>query len=100
MADPIQITQSPSGEPLTKEEKAILYGEPQQVATEPAQTTETDIFQQQKKTIETLTDVLEKQGEAQSDVVYVQPQAPAQAAPKNYVLYIVLGIAAYLIFKK
>lgn len=68
------------------------------MADEPEQTTETDIFQQQKKTIETLTDVLEKQGEAQGDVVYVQPP-PAEAAPKNYVLYIVLAGIAYLILR-
>jgi hypothetical protein len=66
-----------------------------------SEATETDIFQQQKKTIDTLIDVLAKQGTGQPQIIYTQPAAeePKQAAP-NYILYIVLGIVAIiLIFK-
>jgi hypothetical protein len=63
--------------------------------------TETDIFQQQKKTIDTLIDVLAKQGTGQPQIVYTQPAAEEskQAAP-NYVLYIVLGIVGIILLFK
>ncbi len=59
--------------------------------------TETDIFQQQKKTIDTLIEVLEKQGGEQQPV-YVSPPAPT-AKPPNYLLYIGLAIGAFILFK-
>lgn len=62
------------------------------------ETTETDIFQQQKKTIDTLIDVLEKQGGPQVQPVYVSPPAPT-AKPPNYILYIGLAIGAIILFK-
>jgi len=61
--------------------------------TEP---TQTDIFQQQKKTIDTLVDVLAKEGVSRpQQVVYSTPAAPA-AKPTNYILY--AGIAVVIIF--
>ncbi len=60
--------------------------------------TETDIFQQQKKTIDTLVNVLQEQTQQVTQPVYVSP-APAQSTP-NYVLYIGLAIAAMFFFKK
>ena len=62
-----------------------------------AEPTETDIFQQQKKTIDTLIQVLEKQGGPQQPV-YVSPPAPA-AKPPNYLLYAGLAIGAIILFK-
>ncbi len=63
------------------------------------ETTETDIFQQQKKTIDTLIEVLERQGGQQAQPVYLS--APAQPAkPTNYLLYAGLAIAAIILFKK
>ncbi len=63
------------------------------------ETTETDIFQQQKKTIDTLIEVLEKQGGQQVQPVYVSPPAPA-AKPPNYLMYAGLVLGAIILFKK
>lgn len=63
------------------------------------QATETDIFQQQKKTIDTLIDVLERQGGQPVQPVYVSPPAPA-AKPPNYLLYAGLAIGAIFLFKR
>ena len=61
--------------------------------------TETDIFQQQKKTIDTLIDVLERQGAMQTQPVYVtQTAEPAKKSP-NYILYVGLAVAAFVLFK-
>ena len=60
--------------------------------------TETDIFQQQKKTIDTLVDVLSQQSAQQQQPVYVTPQQ--QEKSPNYVLYIGLAIAAMFFLKK
>ena len=64
--------------------------------------TETDIFQQQKKTIDTLVQVLAEQGVAQPQlppqVVYGAPAEPAKAAP-NYLIYLAVGVLAILFFK-
>jgi len=62
------------------------------------QATETDIFQQQKKTIDTLIEVLERREGQLAQPVYVSPPAPA-AKPPNYLLYIGLAIAAFFLFK-
>lgn len=62
------------------------------------QATETDIFQQQKKTIDTLIEVLDRQGGQPAQPVYLaSPEPPAK--PPNYLLYIGLAIAAFILFK-
>ena len=63
--------------------------------------TQTDIFQQQKKTIDTLVQVLAEQGVAQPpQVVYAAaPAEPAKKAP-NYLIYLAVGVLAILLFKK
>ena len=61
--------------------------------------TETDIFQQQKKTIDTLINVLEQQG-GPAQPVYVSPPAPPAAKPTNYLLYAGLALGAIIFFKK
>lgn len=65
--------------------------------------TETDIFQQQKKTIDTLVQVLAEQGVAQPQlppqVVYAAAAEPAKEAP-NYLTYLAVGVLAILFFKK
>ena len=55
---------------------------------------QTDEFYSREQVIKTLTDVLEQQ---ERQTVYVQP-APAITSP-NYVLYIGLAIAAFILFK-
>ncbi len=65
-----------------------------------AEATETDIFEQQKKTIDTLINVLDKQGSAQpQQIVYSQPAAAEPtASPPNYMLYVAAaGIVVVLI---
>lgn len=65
--------------------------------TEP---TQTDIFQQQKKTIDTLVQVLAEQGVGQpQQVVYAAAAEPAAKAP-NYLIYLAVGVLAILLFKK
>ena len=62
--------------------------------------TKTDIFQQQKKTIDTLVNILAEQGVAQpQQVVYAAPAEPAKKAP-NYLIYLAVGVLAILLFKK
>lgn len=64
--------------------------------TEP---TQTDIFQQQKKTIDTLVDVLEREGVARpQQIVYATP-AP-QARPTNYLLYITIAAVGIIFILK
>ncbi len=60
--------------------------------------TATDIFQQQKKTIDTLVNVLDRQVSAQLQPVYVS--GPAQAKPINYLLYAGIAIFAFMFLKK
>ena len=65
--------------------------------TEP---TQTDIFQQQKKTIDTLVDVLERQGVGQpQQIIYATPAEPVKKSP-NYLLYIGIGLAAFVLLGK
>jgi len=65
--------------------------------TEP---TQTDIFQQQKKTIDTLVGILAEQGIGQpQQVVYAAPAAEPAKAP-NYLIYLAVGVVAILLFKK
>lgn len=70
---------------------------------EQLEVTETDIFQQQKKTIDTLVQVLAGQGVAQPQpppqVVYAAAAEPAKKAP-NYLIYLAVGVLAILLFKK
>jgi len=63
--------------------------------------TETDIFQQQKKTIDTLINVLEQQGGGPAgQPVYVsQPQAQQEKTP-NYILWAAIGLVAFMLLKK
>lgn len=55
---------------------------------------QTDEFYSREQVIKTLADVLEQQ---ESQTVYVQP-APG-VKPTNYVLYIGLAIAGFILFK-
>lgn len=63
--------------------------------------TKTDIFQQQKQTIDTLVNVLERQGAQSPQIIYAQQPEPKveQKAP-NYLLYAALAIGAILLLKK
>jgi len=62
--------------------------------------TDTDIFQQQKKTIDTLIDVLDRTGTGgQPQTVYVQPAEPVKPAP-NYVMIGAIAILAIMLFTK
>jgi len=70
------------------------------MAEEENQTTETDIFQQQKKTIDTLIDVLAKQGGPGAQPVFLQPAAEPQTKSPNYLLYIAIGAVGLLLFTK
>ncbi len=61
--------------------------------------TKTDIYMQQKKTIDTLIDVLEKQGGGQpQQIVYATP-SQSKKTP-NYLLYAAAGLAAIILFRK
>jgi len=60
--------------------------------------TETDIFQQNREMIKTLTDVLERQGSQPGQVVYAAPQE--QKPAPNYVLYAALVVIGYLLLRK
>ena len=63
--------------------------------------TKTDIFMQQKKTIETLQDVLSKQGAGQpQQIVYASPaEQPAEKSP-NYLLYAAIAVVAIILLRK
>ncbi len=63
--------------------------------TTETEATETDIFQQQKQTIELLYDVLQRQQSEGGQPTYVTPIQQTKAAP-NYILYI--GIGAVLVW--
>lgn len=66
--------------------------------TEP---TQTDIFQQQKKTIDTLIDVLQKQKTTQpQQVIYAQTAQPEKKKTPNYLLYIAIGIVIIYLARK
>ena len=61
--------------------------------------TETDIFQQQKKTVELLQDVLLKKSANQGQPVYVTQQSPP-AAKKNYTMWLMGAAVFYFLFVK
>ena len=63
-------------------------------------TTNTDIFQQQKKTIDTLIEVLDRRGSQQAETVYVRSQPVIEKKSPNYLLYGGLALAALFMFKK
>lgn len=64
--------------------------------------TETDIFKGQEETAKLLYDVIrqqQKQQPAATQPTYItRVEQPAKAAP-NYLLYIAIGIGAFLIFR-
>ena len=60
--------------------------------------TETDIFQQQKKTIDLLYDVLQRQQTDTTQPTYVTPIQQTKPAP-NYILYIAIGGLAIWLLK-
>lgn len=63
--------------------------------------TATDIHKQQVKTIDTLIDVLEKQGAAQApQIIYAKQPEQVEKKPPNYLMYIGLAIVGILLFKK
>ncbi len=62
--------------------------------------TETDIFMQQKKVIDTLVNEFARQSQAQTQPVYVSPPAPPAQKSPNYILYAGLAIVAIFLFKK
>lgn len=62
--------------------------------------TKTDVFQQQKQTIDTLIDVLERQGSSQSPQVIYSPQVKKQQKPAtNYVLIAAVIAGLWLLTK-
>ena len=67
--------------------------------TDKTEPTQTDIFKQQEKTIDLLYDVLQSKTISQPQTVYAAP-APAAKPQTNYVLYIGLGLLAYLALRK
>lgn len=65
--------------------------------TEP---TQTDIFQQQKKTIDTLVEVLQRQGSEQpQQIIYASPAEPPEKPAPNYLLWIGIAIVIFVLFK-
>ncbi len=66
--------------------------------TNGTEATETDIFQQQKKTIDLLYDVLQRQQSEPTQPTYVTPIQQTKPAP-NYVLYIAIGALAIWLLK-
>ncbi len=60
--------------------------------------TETDIFQQQKKTIDLLYDVLQRQQTETAQPTYITPIQQTKPAP-NYILYIGIGALAIWFLK-
>ncbi len=60
--------------------------------TDTATATETDIFQQQKKTIELLQDAIAKRQQQGAQTVYVQQQKPPAGKPNNYLMYAGIGL--------
>lgn len=66
--------------------------------TEP---TQTDIFQQQAKTIDTLYEVLQKQASAQpQQIIYASPTEPAEKPAPNYLLWIGIAVVVLTFFKR
>lgn len=66
--------------------------------TNGTEATETDIFQQQKKTIDLLYDVLQRQQSGTTQPTYVTPIQQTKPTP-NYVLWIAIGVGAFWLLK-
>lgn len=66
--------------------------------TTETEATETDIFQQQKQTIDLLYDVLQRQQSETAAPTYVTPIQQTKASP-NYILYIGIGAAVIWFLK-
>jgi hypothetical protein len=64
-------------------------------AAEGTEQSKTDEYYAREKVIETLTNVLQRQ---RTEPVYIEPQV--QTKPTNYVMYIGVGIAAFLLLRK
>ena len=62
--------------------------------------TQTDIFQQQKKVIDTLVDELARQAGQPSQIVYASPAQQTEKKAPNYLLYIGLAAGAYILLKR
>ncbi|RKY11474.1 MAG: hypothetical protein DRP65_04225 [Planctomycetota bacterium] len=59
----------------------------------------TDIFKQQAKTIDVLTNVLESKMQGSAAPVYVQPQkAPEKPAP-DYLKWLIIGAIGFVFWK-
>ena len=63
------------------------------------QATETDIFQQQKQTIELLYDVLRSQQSESPAPTYVSPISTQTKPVPNYLLWAGIGIGLYMLLK-
>ncbi len=63
-----------------------------------SEATDTDIFQQQAKTIELLYDVLQRQRTETTQPTYVTPIQQTKPAP-NYIMYIGIGVLAIWLLK-
>jgi len=55
--------------------------------TETTEATETDIFQQQKKVIDTLVNELARQAGRSEQIIYTSPTAERKVQAPNYLLY-------------
>jgi len=62
--------------------------------------TETDIFQQQKKTIETLQDVLVQKQALGPQIVYASPSPEPTTKSPNYVMWIGIGLGFLILTRK
>lgn len=62
--------------------------------------TKTDIFQQQKSTIDTLIDVFSKGDSGSQPQIMYAPAAQEEKKPTNYILYVGLALAAYFLLRK
>ena len=60
--------------------------------------TETDIFQQQSKTIELLYDVLQRQTGTMQQPTYVTAPQQTKTAP-NYLLYAAIAVGGFFLLK-
>ena len=67
-------------------------------------TTDTDVFQQQEKTIKLLYDVLQNQLNQTQQPVYVSAAQPAQTetpkATPNYLIWIAVAMVGFLLMEK
>lgn len=62
--------------------------------------TQTDIFMQQKKVIDTLVNELARQSGQPSQIVYATPSAQPERKTPNYLIYAAIAVTAIFLFKK